>query len=160
VSCCNASLFAGAGANCIDADATEAEVLALAQAGVQTFVVGMPGSEAYTSLLDRLALAGGTARSGTPRYFAVSDAAALSDALLQIGTGIPIPCDVTLASVPDNPDLVNLYFDGELIPRDAADGWDYSSESALSLAGTACSTVRSGAVREVEIVYGCQTIVR
>jgi hypothetical protein len=56
--------------------------------------------------------------------------------------------------------LVNLYFDGELVAQGAEDGWDWTSEAALSVRGEACTSLRSGAVREVQIVYGCRTVVR
>ncbi|MGC4091817.1 MAG: vWA domain-containing protein [Polyangiaceae bacterium] len=82
VNCCDTSIDPRAGANCIDADASEAAVVALRETQIRTFVIGMPGSEAYARTLNRLAVAGGTARAGSPSYYAVSDSAALSAALL------------------------------------------------------------------------------
>lgn len=159
-SCCDASFGANAGANCIDGDATEAAVRALFEANVRTFVVGLPGSEAYAKTLDRLAVAGGSARVGTPRYYAAGDSDALSTALLEIGGAVTIPCEVGLEQSPDNPALVNVYFDGELVPRDAQNGWDYAGDTALTLGGSACQRLQAGAVHEVQIAYGCETIVR
>jgi hypothetical protein len=161
LSCCDPTLLGpGAGANCIDGDATEAAVAALHEAGIDTYVVGMPGSEAYASLLDRLAEAGGTARPTEPLYYAVSAAKALSDALFEIGTGLAIKCEIELSTPPADADLVNLSFDGKAVPLDPENGWDWTSEAALSVRGDACALLRSGGVREVQVVYGCRTVVR
>lgn len=160
-SCCDPTVIgAGAGGNCIDSDATEAAVTALRAAGIDTYVIGMPGSEAYASLLERLALAGGTARAEAPAYYAVSAASSLTAALLEIGTGLTIQCEIALEAPPDDPALVNLYFDKALVAQDPENGWDWTSETAVSVRGDACETLRSGAIREVDIVYGCETVVR
>lgn len=159
-SCCDRGLDVNAGANCIDSEGTEAAVRKLFEASIRTFVVGMPGSEAYAKTLDRLARAGGSARATAPSYYAVSDAEALSAALLEIGTSISIPCEVELVEAPSDPALVNVYFDNDVVPRDPADGWDYSGAAGLVLSGDACRTLQSGGVREVQIAYGCRTIVR
>jgi hypothetical protein len=161
MSCCDPKLLgAGAGANCIDEDATEAAVAALHEAGIDTYVVGMPGSEIYGNLLDRLAQAGGTARPTEPLYYAVSAAKALGDALFEIGTGLAIKCEIELETPPVDADLVNLSFDGKVVLLDPENGWDWSSEAALSVRGESCTLLRSGAVREVQVVYGCRTVVR
>jgi hypothetical protein len=160
-SCCDPKVVgAGAGGNCIDADATEAAVAALREAGIDTYVIGMPGSEAYGSLLDRLAAAGGTARASAPTYYAVSAVTELNEALLEIGTGLSIQCEIELAAPPEDRDLVNLYFDGKLLELDPENGWDWTAEAALSARGEACAALRSGDIREVQIVYGCRTVVR
>ncbi|HXK17643.1 MAG TPA: hypothetical protein VNG33_07565, partial [Polyangiaceae bacterium] len=62
---------------CLDAQATVDAVQALADAGISTFVVGMPGSEPYAQLLSSMAEAGGTARAGSPKYYPVEDTVAL-----------------------------------------------------------------------------------
>jgi hypothetical protein len=159
-SCCDRSLDPSAGANCIDVDDSETAVRKLFDASVRSFVVGIPGSEAYEKTLERLAAAGGSARSTRPSYYAVSDADALSTAMLEIGTSISIPCEIELAEAPSDPALVNVYFDSEVVPRDAQEGWDYDGAAGLVLSGDSCRTLQSGGVRNVQIAYGCQTIVR
>jgi hypothetical protein len=161
VSCCDPKFFgAGASANCVDADGTEVAVKALADAGFETYVVGMPGTELYASVLDRLAVAGNTPRAGSPRYYAVSDTKALGEALFEIGTGLSIGCDITLDTPPPNRELVNVYFDGAVLPKDAENGWDYGGETVVTVFGEACANLKAAEVREVKITYGCQTIVR
>ena len=58
----------------------------LAGAGIKTFVIGVPGSEPYDMVLDRLAVEGGTARAAEPLYYpvATSDTAALAAVFAQI----------------------------------------------------------------------------
>src|SRR5690606_37461839 len=49
---------------CLDDDASENAVSRLASAGIDTFVVGIPGSEAYAGVLDSLAVEGGRSLEG------------------------------------------------------------------------------------------------
>jgi hypothetical protein len=159
-SCCDPELVGkGAGANCVDDEATLAGIEALAAAGIPTYVIGMPGAAPYADVLDRFAEAGGTARPGIARYYAVNDSAELNDALLEIGTGVAIECDLTLAEVPADASLVNVSYDGRLVPYNEADGWVWDGETALSMRGAACDELRSGVVQSVSIIYGCTTVI-
>src|SRR5690606_18913798 len=122
-------------------------------------LIGMPGAEAYASVLNRLAEVGGTAQTGETAYYAVSDAPALEQALLEIGTGVAIECAITLADMPERANLVNVFFDGQLVPQNADNGWDWDAEATLSLRGEACTRLRSGSVLIVDVTYGCTTVV-
>jgi hypothetical protein len=145
---------------CADGEATERAIEALAQEGIETYVIGMPGAEPYAELLDRLAAAGGTARAGETAYYAVGDAEALLDTLYAIGTGIAIRCEIELESAPEDPARVNVYFDGELVPSDETDGWRWDGEQRIEVEGEACDRLRSGEIREARVVFGCDTVVR
>jgi len=125
-----------------------------------TYVVGMPGAEPYAALLTRLAEAGGTARAGDVGYYAVSDAAELRDALYAIGTSIAIRCSIDLEAPPDDPALVNVYFDGALVPSDAVDGWSWDGAQRIRVNGSACDALKSGEVLDARVVFGCDTVVR
>lgn len=155
--CCEPKLGMG---DCVDADDTAAAVAEYAAAGVDTFIVGMPGSEEYRTLLGRLAQAGQTARPGITPYYAVSDTNELNLALLRIGAQVAISCDLPLGKVPDNPELVNVYFDHRVVPKDAQDGWVYSGEQSIQLRGSACAELGSGDVLNVQVLSGCPTLVR
>lgn len=158
--CCDPkALGPGAGSNCVDEDETVRAVEALAALGIPTYVIGMPGAEAYASVLNRLAEVGGTAQTGETAYYAVSDAPALEQALLEIGTGVAIECAITLADMPERANLVNVFFDGQLVPQNADNGWDWDAEATLSLRGEACTRLRSGSVLIVDVTYGCTTVV-
>src|SRR5262249_55424624 len=100
-SCCD-PMFGGAAASsrCLDASGTEAQIKALRAAGVATFIVGIPGSEAYAKALDSFAAAGGKAmETGAHKYFAVDAAggvAALGSALDTITKGVITTCRLEL----------------------------------------------------------------
>ena len=126
------------GGQCVDADASEAAVADYEKAGVDTFVVGMPGSEAYRSMLNRLAIAGNTARPGNTAYYAVSDTDELSVALRSIGAQVAISCDLPLSETPENPELVNVYFDDQVVPKSDDDGWRYDGENKIQFVGATC----------------------
>lgn len=159
--CCDPKQVGEAGIGyCVDADATEAAVADYEAAGVDTYVLGMPGSEAYATMLGRLATAGNTARPGITPYYAVSDTNELSDALRTIGAHVAITCDLPLSKAPDDPNLVNVYFDDQLVPSSDKDGWRYTGEKSIELTGDACTTLSSGDVLNVRVLEGCPTVVR
>ena len=155
--CCSPKVGAG---DCVDADASEAAVADYEKAGVDTFIVGMPGSEAYHALLNRLANAGNTARPGKTAYYAVSDTDELSTALRSIGARVAISCDLPLAETPEDPDLVNVYFDDQIVPKSEDDGWRYTNASAIEFVGPTCDALSSGNVLNVQVLSGCPTVLR
>ncbi len=161
LNCCDPDTTGpAAGGYCVDGDDTEAEISALAEEGIQTFVVGMPGAEPYAKLLGRLAEAGGTARDGAVPYYAVADADDLRTALFAIGTSVTIPCSIQLESAPDDPSLVNVYFDAQLVPFDGEDGWSWDGDRTVVVNGAACEGLESGDVLDARVVFGCDTVVR
>lgn len=162
VNCCDAKQVGEAGIGyCVDADATEARVTAYEDAGIDTYIVGMPGSEQYGALLSRLAAAGNTARPGATPYYAVSDTEELTLALKSIGARVAITCNLPLAAQPNDIGFVNVYFDGQNVPFDASDGWQWADgENSIQFEGAACSTLSSGNVLNVQVLSGCKTVVR
>lgn len=161
LSCCDrGALGEWAAAQCIDDARTLLEVDALREASVPTYVIGMPGSSEYREVLERMAEAGGTARAGETSYYAVSDEPELMQALLEIGTGISIGCAIALESAPEDPELVNVYLDQNLVASDPNEGWEWTGPLELTLRGIACASLESGGVGQVEVVYGCRTVVR
>jgi hypothetical protein len=106
----------GGGLNCLDAEPTTLAVQALADNNFPVYVVGVPGSAPYATLLDALATAGGTARDANgpgPQYYdvATTDEPALQAALFQIAGKIAGNCQLALDAVPPNPNLVNVFID-------------------------------------------------
>lgn len=172
--CCAPSLGLYDARWCLDADPTVAAVKDLADIGVKTFVVGMPGTEtAYSSLLNRVAAAGGTASTSSDGgtsdaglspdalgYYLAGDAQKLSEHLQRIGLSVAIPCDVSLGEVPPNAGLVNVYFDQTVVPLDDKNGWKWTSESGISVVGRSCNELQTGSVRQVQVVAGCPTVTR
>jgi hypothetical protein len=159
--CCDPNTGAAFSAGiCVDVDATEQQLQRLAKHGIPTYVVGMPGAEPYAAVLNRLAVAGGTARDGTVSYYAVADQSELEGALYAIGTGVAIRCSIELDMPPDDPGQVNVYFDGELIPADPTDGWSWQGDTSIIVNGDACTRLTSGDVTDARAVFGCDTVVR
>jgi hypothetical protein len=144
---------------CIDSDATAAAVTELEGLGIDTYVVGMPGTERYAAFLNLLAEAGHTAQAGATAYYAVGDTTALTSALTQIGAHVAISCDIELARAPVSQKLVNVYFDGHVIPLSPDNGWSFSSATGIQIHGQACTRLAAGNVFTVRILEGCETVV-
>ncbi len=158
--CCDDQLVPGGELYCLDAPATVSAVTTLANAGIKTYVVGMPGSEAYTSVLDSLAIAGLTDRPTDPKFYPVTDSDDLTATLKAIGVKIAISCTVQIDEEPPDPALVNVYFDTKLIPQSSVDGWIWTDPTTIDIVGPACDKLKSGDVIQVQVVAGCPTEVR
>ncbi|MCS6899299.1 MAG: vWA domain-containing protein [Myxococcales bacterium] len=143
--------------NCLDTGTSLAAVAALAQAGVRTIVVGIPGSAEYATVLDLMAVAGGVPREGNPRYYRVDDLAALEAMLLKIGSEITVSCDITLGAPPSNPNEINVFFDQKIIPQDPENGWVWKDSTTIMLRGDACEAISSGSAGIIRVVEGCPT---
>ncbi|HEY5958308.1 MAG TPA: vWA domain-containing protein [Polyangiaceae bacterium] len=158
--CCAVGAYYGP-KNCIDADASAAPIAALLERGIATYVIGLPGSEAYAAVLDRLAEAGGTARNvdggAGPRYYPVSDSEQLTTALRKITAAIAISCTVTLDQAPPDWSQVNVYFDNHVVLGNPDDGWRQVDAQSLELTGSYCELLQSGDVFQVQVVAGCPT---
>lgn len=158
--CCDPTLLQNAQLNCVDDQPSIDAVSALRSAGISTYVVGMPGSQFYSNLLDDLAVAGGTGRTVVPKYYAVDNVEELVGALTEIGTAVAISCTVDLDEPPPDPNMVNVYFDVKLVKSDALDGWTWVDEDTLEIRGAACDELKSGNVLQLQVVSGCPTEAR
>ena len=156
--CCGPETIGGPD-SCLDADPTLAAVTAFAAAGIPVYILGVPGSEPYATLLDQLAMAGGTARSTEPQYYAVTtyDEAAFTSAMSQIAAKVAGSCTLVLNAVPPQPDEVNVFLDGSAIPQSGANGWTLNGET-VTILGTRCQAILDGDVVDVRVVAGCPTV--
>jgi hypothetical protein len=141
---------------CMDATGVTQQITTLnAEDGVRTYVVGIPGSGDYAAAYDAMAVAGGTARDGTPKYWAPTTAAEITAALEEI-IGSEQSCILELASVPSTTTDVNVLVDGTPLVRDGADGFAYdSAKRAVELLGQACLDYLAGSITEVQFLAGC-----
>jgi hypothetical protein len=158
INCCDVSVLGPE--NCLDDTGSLAAIEDLARAGVSTFVIGIPGSDAYASVLDRLALAGGVPRAGSPSYYRVNDADELMNTVGSLGLGVALACSIELVEPPPDPALVNVFFDGQLVPYDPLDGWMFSDEQTVQMQGEACALMQTGQVLQADIVAGCPVVIR
>lgn len=145
--------------SCLDSAATNSAVLALKTAGIPVYVVGLPGTAAYGTLLDQLAMTGGTALATSPKYYKVvnSTQTDLLGALKKIAAKIVATCEFKLKEAPKSPNLVNVYFDEAVVPKDPTNGWKIEGET-VTLLGSSCAKVLSGDVLDVRIIAGCPTV--
>lgn len=161
-SCCGDGADPELNKSCLDDDGTVAQVSALADIGVSTFVVGIPGSDLFAGVLDALAVAGGHAVSATsPKYFEVTDAQELTDTLQSITTNLVKACEFQLNSTPPDADKVNVFIDGQVVPKDGPDGWEYDNSTTpptIVIKGATCDALQSEGAQSVSFEFGCPTV--
>jgi hypothetical protein len=161
--CCDAESGAFGPSLCLQGKETRQAIAQLYQAGIRTYVIGLPsaagevGVPAYASVLDGMAVAGGTARTTTPKYYAVGALSELDQVLASIGSRVVLSCDFKLAEVPPDASQVNVYLDQDELAYDAVDGWVWTGAQSLELRGAACERLESGQVTQVQVVAGCPT---
>jgi hypothetical protein len=166
--CCDAMLDPQGPASCLDEDEAVAEVAALADAGVKTFVVGIPGTAAYGDTLDAMAVAGQRENPNAPpsyyRVDATGGTAGLAEVLTSITRGVIKSCRLQLTSTPEDPDyegLLNVEIDGENVPQMGDDGWEVdrsTSPPTIVLKGATCEAMETRGAEQVTITYGCPTV--
>lgn len=152
--CCD-----GEGRSCLDGAASVSAIAAYASAGIPVYVVGIPGSAPYASVLDQMAVAGGTALATSPRYYRVDTASStdLLATLKKVAAKIIATCEFKLKTAPADPSLVNVYLDEVPVPQ--ADSWTLAGDT-VTLVGATCNRVLAGEVLDVRIITGCPTIIR
>lgn len=145
---------------------------------IGTFVIGVPGSEAFRNELSRMAQAGGTAKPGCGAndcHFDMTTSPgnfgdAIADVLGEISEQL-LGCSYSIPSQDEgsfDPGKVNVQFtdDGGTttdLPRDPQkqDGWDYSADGKqIELHGQACEKAKASQKGRIDIVFGCPTIVK
>jgi hypothetical protein len=161
--CCDPTT--GSKISCLDSDSVVAKLTALKTAGVKTFVVGIPGSEAYKTYLDAFAEAGGMiAPSGTTKYFAVDGAGGaggLTSVFSLITGELITSCTLNLDSAPPDPNQINVYVDDKVVPQSGTDGWSLDTSTtppSIVLKGATCEGVKTKGAKSIRVVYGCPTI--
>lgn len=151
----NAILLVTDGMDSCDGDPSgPAGELASQDPPVPTFVVGFGGGVDPGELTE-VAQAGGT-DAGDPAYYQADGAGDLTTALNAIA-GRVLGCTYPLTDEPDDPSLLYVFFNDETpVARDGANGWEYdASSSSVTFFGDACAQIESGAVQDIDIVYGC-----
>jgi hypothetical protein len=155
--CCIAA-NEGSPLSCLDAQPTADAVAAIAASGIPVYVVGVPGSAPYASLLDTLAQNGGTARSSEPLYYDVSatDQTAFTDALFAIAAKITATCTLTLDNAPPDPMNVNVFLGEQVLAQTGPDGWTLDGQT-VTILGQSCQDILQGKIVDVRVVAGCPT---
>lgn len=150
-------------AACLDNEAVLQHIQALAQAGIQTIVVGIPGSESYANYLDSFAEAGGRpVATGSHRYYEVPSSGgltALTDTFRSITVDLVKTCEIELASAPPSLDKINVSIDCQVVPSAGADGWMLSEDyKKITFLGATCERMKTKGAQRVDVVMGCPTL--
>lgn len=143
--------------NCLDDTAAVAAISELAAAGVRTFVIGYGVDASFTTVMDRMAAAGGTGRTS---HFRVEDRASVEAALSDI-SGSVVSCTYELAGPPGDYRYVRVLVDGETVPHESVgggSGWRLEGDRTVTLFGGACETLSDGASHTIEIRRECEPV--
>jgi len=158
--CCDPKNVVNGGLNCVDSVASSAALAELHDHGISTYVIGLPGGDSTLgSVLEGLAISGGTARATPPSYYEADDPQTLANTLRAIATQIAVSCTITLDNTPPNWGQVNVYLDTQQVPQSTQDGWQQIDANTLEIIGTYCTQLQSGNVYQVQVTAGCVTYV-
>ncbi len=159
--CCE---FTSAG--CVDSNNVVDRINLLADAGINTFVVGIPGSEAYSDFLKDFADAGNQP-SGDPdySYYRVDDISDLTSVFNEITVQLVTSCDLEIPQVPAVPPVVVI--DCEQVNKIGGAGGEGGSSNSdkenwtwqpgsqeIKLVGDTCDRVQKG-VGRIDILLDC-----
>ncbi|MCA9683021.1 MAG: hypothetical protein KC457_12550 [Myxococcales bacterium] len=117
---------------------------------VKTFAVGFGG--ANLTEINEIAQAGGTMTG-----YLADMAQDLEAALDQIANAVAT-CTFELDQVPPDANEIYVFFDKDPagVPNDPNNGWTYDPiTNTVTFHGSACEAIKSGAVVDIDIVYGC-----
>lgn len=145
--------------NCLDDDRTVAAIRELRAIEVPTYVIGLPGTEEFEDVLSAMAVAGGRARDGTPRYFSVTTSDELLREFNSITSGL-IECTFRLDQSPPDENLVDVRLGAESLIHDINhhDGWDWADDTRrqIDFYGMTCARVRASSGGTVlSAAFGC-----
>ncbi|MEW5853509.1 MAG: vWA domain-containing protein [Myxococcota bacterium] len=151
---CPAEGCGGDGRLCMDDDGTLASIATLAEYGVRTFVIGLPGSEDPSDVLGRMAQAGGTSASADDGYYRPQSTEELVEDMASI-VRRNHACRFELSSTPNDPGRVQVRLDGVVVQRDPArrSGWDLLGERGLEVYGPPCQELRAGTGHTLAVEY-------
>ncbi len=155
--CLNHACLLGLPEMCLDNQRTVNKVQQLADDGIKTMVLGIASDEfmpAARSVLDGMAVAGGTAQNG--RHLEVGRVNELERALTA-AAGQLAPCTYDVGALAGQSEDLNITIDGEPIPRDESgrNGWDING-SDLEFFGDACNQLRDGQAHRIGAEANCQ----
>lgn len=163
--CCDAAVTSTVGANppllCLDDAATIGAIRSLREAGIETYVIGIPGSETYASYLDRFAEAGGMPLVGKAHaYYAITDGTELSNAIAAITQSTIRDCTFPLGKALSSTAMVNLAVDCKAIPQSTGNqvNWTYDAVTqSIAFQGPRCDSMKQAGLGRVDVIEGCAT---
>ena len=155
------------------------EIRRTAAAGIKTFLIGSPGSEANRRWMSQAAVIGGTGPAGCqvngPNWChmdmttAPNFSTALRDGLAQI-SGQLNSCDYEFPPPPSgqviSPSNINVVLTSggasQLVVRDdindCTKGWQLTADKRIHLCPETCQAVQSDPNMSVDILFGCESL--
>jgi hypothetical protein len=167
--CCDIG-YAGDGSGCIDDSNVVDAIEDLRDSGIDTFVVGIPGSEQYSDYLNDFAEAGGrSSGDDTYSYYRVDDVDDLADTFEEITVQLVTSCEIQLDDAPADQPAIAI--DCETVSRFSSDGgeagagnsgevenWTWDGQTGtVELLGETCEQVAAG-VGRVDVLFNCPGI--
>lgn len=150
----------GVALSCGDPAAVLAPITAMQARGIDTYIVGLPGSAdpgENPALLTMMAQAGGTGD-----YVAPSNATQLQAELAKIASTAVADCAFVLDPPPPDTTDVHLFVtgvSGAAKPEEVtqgADGWSLSADgTAANLQGATCEAAKAGDYGRIQFIFGC-----
>jgi len=148
----------GTPGNCVDRAASILAVKALADAGTDVYVIGIPGTELFSGVLNQMASVGGVPQENADTYYyKVDDLGALAGLFKDIA-GALVSCTFDLDDAPEVPGKTNVYFDEVVVPQDPENGWVWVDADTIEITGDACQQLKNGEVKDIQFVSGCPTV--
>jgi len=170
--CCNASLntsscrctraICASAEQCLDDVATVSAATQLSTAGVPVYVLGIPGTQQWESVMQDIAEAG-----DTQQWYNAQNTADIQAALEDIaGKIVSCTFDINWEELNEDvdPDMVNWYFDDEVVKKDEArkEGWNYTEDDnndSVTFYGSFCDKLKNGEVENIKAKFGCPTVI-
>jgi hypothetical protein len=160
-SCCGANPLA-----CLDDFSTIAAIEDLAQIGVPTIVVGIPGPEAYMeTLLSSAQASGFTMPSGDYGYVEVPISGSierLTETLASVRSDLVSECRLPIEAPVLEPTLFNVAVDCSIVPYGespgAASAWhfeDSADPTVIVFTGGVCDRFQRGDFQRIDLAVGC-----
>jgi hypothetical protein len=168
LNCCDPA-NGGQVVGCLDTAAVVTAINQLSGDGIVTVVLGLPGSDLYSSTLELMAQAGGLPNpNGPPAYYAVNAAdgvQGLTNTIRQITTQSIHSCAISLHQPIQDPTMVNVAIDCNVLqPPDPVTGqgdWYIDSSTVpetVYLQGAVCEKVMTEGVQRIDVILGCPGI--
>jgi hypothetical protein len=149
---------------CLDDQEVLKQITALKNAGIPTFVVGIPGTEAYRTYLNQFAVAGGVPNTGgTDSYYNVDTTQGLVDAFTDITRRLVTSCEIQLTQNPPDKLKVNVAVNCEVVAQTSPDGsgWtlnETTQPNTIVLSGPLCEWIQTNGAERIDVLMGCPTV--
>jgi hypothetical protein len=80
---------------------------------------------------------------------------------VSITTNLVKICEFQLDRTPPDPNKVNVFIDGEVVPQEGDDGWEYDNSTnppTIIIKGETCEQLKTEGAENVTFEFGCPTV--